>query len=226
MKRGSVWLLVALGLALSGFFLAVMRPPGGQASTPGQDLPWQIGVGPDGTTLTVFGLTLGQSTVREAVAKLGRRYELGVFEERDGALSLEAYFRDAVVGGLNARMVLAARLPEEVLQALRVRAGIGKPTAGGSRRYAVAEADAAAGLGAVMTAITWAPMVKFDAELIHKRFGEPTERIVRADGTHWLYPALGLDLMLNEQGKVLLQYVPPTEFARQLRAPLTSHQEP
>jgi len=133
-RNWKIPLFGALCAALSVLFLAVMRPPGGQSSIPGQDLPWQIDVGPDGATLTVFGLILGQSTVRDAVNKLGLRYELGVFQGKDGELSLEAYFRDAVVGGLNVRLVLTARLPEPTLDALRSHAGAGKPTVGGGRR--------------------------------------------------------------------------------------------
>ena len=66
MKRWKILLLAALSVAMSGFFLAIMRPPGGQSSTPGQDLPWQASIGQDGAALTVFGLTLGESTVRDA----------------------------------------------------------------------------------------------------------------------------------------------------------------
>ena len=223
MKNWKILLLAALGVALSGFFLAIMRPPGGQSSMPGQDLPWQVTASPDGATLTVFGLTLGQSTVRDAVNKLGRRYELGVFQNPEGRLSLEAYFRDAVVGGLNVRMVLAARLPEDLLNAIRTHAGTGKPTADGGLRYPVAEADTGTGLGAVITAITYLPVVQFDADLVRQRFGEPAERIVVKDGTHWLYPALGLDLLLGDTGEALLQYVPPPEFERRLRAPLVQN---
>ena len=220
MKNWKIVLLAALGVALSGFFLAIMRPPGGQSSAPGQDLPWQIAASLDGAMLTVFGLTLGQSTVRDAVNKLGRRYELGVFQNPEGRLSLEAYFRDAVVGGLNVQMVLAARLPEDLLNALRTHAGAGKPTAGSGRRYPVTEADTPLALDAVVTAITYMPVVKFDAKLVRKRFGEPAERIAAKDGMHWLYPALGLDLLLGDQGQALLQYVPPVEFEQRLRAPL------
>ena len=201
MKNWKILLLAALGVALSIFFLAIMRPPGGQSSTPGQDLPWQVAASPDGATLTVFGLTLGQSTVRDAVVKLGRRYELGVFQNPEGRLSLEAYFRDAMLGGLNVQMVLVAHLTEDTLNAIRTHAGAGKPTADGGRRYPVAEADANTALGAVVTAITYRPVVKFDADLIRKRFGEPAERIAVKDGTHWLYPALGLDLLLGDNNK-------------------------
>jgi hypothetical protein len=219
MKPWKILLLAALGAVMAGFFLALIRPPGVQPSPPGQDLPWQIERSADGATITVFGLTLGESTVRDAVAKLGRRYALAVFEEPAGELSLEAYFRDAVVGGLNARLVLSARLPEPVLAAFKAHAGRGQPTADGGLRYTVA-ADQELALGAVVTAITYMPVVRFDADLVRQRFGEPAESVAARDGAHWLYPILGLDLLLGDNGEALLQYVPPPEFESRLRAPL------
>jgi hypothetical protein len=226
MKHWKVLLLAALSVVLTGFFLAIMRPPGGQSSAPGQDLPWQVTVGQGGATSTVFGLTLGESSLRDGVVKLGRRYDLGLFEDRDGRLSLEAYFRDAVVGGLNARLVLAVRLPETALAALKTHAGEGKPTASGIRRYPVAEADHDLAMGGVVTAITYLPVVKFDADLARQRFGEPVERIAAEGGAHWLYPALGLDLLLGDNGEALLQYVPPVEFEERLRSPLRNSPHP
>lgn len=219
-RNWKILLFGALCVALSVFFLAIMRPPGGQSSAPGRDMPWQVTRSQDGATSTVFGLTLGESTVRDAVGKLGRRYELALFQDKTDRLSLEAYFRDAVVGGLNARLVLSARLPDGILTAIRTHAGEGKPTADGGRRYPVSEADTSAALGAVVTAITYMPVVKFDADLVRKRFGEPAERVPTQDGAHWLYPELGLDLLLGDNGEALLQYVPPPEFEQRLRAPL------
>ena len=68
------------------------------------------------------------------------------------------------------------------------------------------------------------PVVKFDADLVRKRFGEPAERIKVENGTHWLYPEVGLDLLLGDNGEALLQYVPPSEFERRLRAPLSGQE--
>jgi hypothetical protein len=218
MKRWQTWLLTGLAvIAMSVFFLAVMRPPGGQ--TP------KMGITPaeDGATVTVFGLTLGSSTVREAVAKWGRRYELALFVDKDQHLSLEAYFRDAVVGGLNVRLVLSAQLPEAQLAALRAQAGPAQPSAEGGRRYPVSEADQALGLQAVVMAITYLPVAKLDADLVRKRFGEPAERIPAQAGTHWLYPRWGLDVLLGDNGSALLQYVRPSEFEQHLLAPLRKH---
>lgn len=225
MKNWKGWMLVVLSMAMSVFFIAIMRPPGGQSSVPGQDMPWQITRSADGATISVFGLTLGQSTLRDAVHRFGRRYELGIFQDRAGALSLEAYFRDAVVGGLNARLVLAARLPTAMLNAIRAQVGNGKPTADGGRRYTLSEADDARALAATITAITYMPVVAFDAELVHRHFGEPSERVKGKDGTHWLYPQQGLDLLLGDNGQALLQYVPPPEFDARLRTPLRTLQE-
>ncbi|HRD66875.1 MAG TPA: hypothetical protein PKY50_12075 [Candidatus Competibacter sp.] len=225
MRGWKFWFLAGVGLVgMSVFFLAVMRPPGGQSSAPGQDLPWQVTRSQDGATITVFGLTLGESTVRDAIAKLGRRYELGLFRDKQDRLSLESYFRDTVVGGLNARLVLSAQLPEEMLKTMQIHAGEGTLTAEGVRRYTVVEADRDLGLGATVAAITYMPVVKFDADLVRKRFGEPAERIKVEDGTHWLYPEVGLDLLLGDNGEALLQYVPPSEFERRLRAPLSGQE--
>ncbi|MEZ5574136.1 MAG: hypothetical protein R3F44_00250 [Candidatus Competibacteraceae bacterium] len=71
-----------------------------------------------------------------------------------------------------------------------------------------------------MTAITFLPVVKFDADLVRKRFGEPAERLPVQDGMHWLYLSLGLDLVARRQWRALLQYVPPATFEQRLRTPL------
>ena len=106
------------------------------------------------------------------------------------------------------------------MNALRTHAGEGQRTAEGGRRYPVAEADTEQGLEARVTAITYMPVARFDADLVRQRFGEPAERLATRDGAHWLYPPLGLDVLLGDNGEALLQYVPPPDFEQRLRAPL------
>ena len=65
--------------------------------------------------------------------------------------------------------------------------------------------------------------IEKEVEKARKRFGEPAERIAAKDGAHWLYPALGLDLLLGDNGQALLQYVPPAEFEQRLQKPLRTH---
>ena len=69
-------------------------------------------------------------------------------------------------------------------------------------------------------AISVIPTVNLDEATIVQRFGEPGERIVVSEKrTHLLYPKLGLDVVVDKDGKELLQYVAPQQFAR-LREPL------
>ncbi|HXH03717.1 MAG TPA: hypothetical protein VNN09_10410 [Candidatus Competibacteraceae bacterium] len=206
-------LLLALGVAL----VPIFRPT--SQSRPGQDLPWQITEEANGA-ITVFGLTLGESTLGEAIAKLGNRVELAIFRGRDGLLALEAYFRDTVLGGLNARVVLTLQLEQPVLQDWLSRLGTGKRLPDGSEQFPLDEGDAELAQELPVTSLTYAPRVELDEALIRDRFGEPGEQIRLPDGArHFLYPDKGLDLRLEPDGKALLQYLPPSEFER-VRAPL------
>jgi hypothetical protein len=55
--------------------------------------------------------------------------------------------------------------------------------------------------------------------VILERFGQPAERIrVNEHLEHLLYPAKGLDIVLDSKGRELLQYVAPARFEA-LRAP-------
>lgn len=65
---------------------------------PKEDIyPWQITLQPDGKT-RVFGITLSESTLNDAVALLGYDFKLGLFETPDQPLSLEAYFNEVTLG--------------------------------------------------------------------------------------------------------------------------------
>ena len=56
--------------------------------------------------------------------------------------------------------------------------------------------------------------------MILERFGQPAERIrVGENLEHFLYPAKGLDVVLDSKGRELFQYVAPARFDA-LRAPL------
>ena len=73
---------------------------------PSEDIyPWQIILLSDGKT-RVFGITLSESTLNDAVTVLGRNYKLGLFETPDQPLSLEIYFNEVTLGGISGKFVL------------------------------------------------------------------------------------------------------------------------
>src|SRR5574343_428421 len=84
----------------------------------------------------------------------------------------------------------------------------------------VAEPNEAAALPAPIRAMAFIPSAQLDEAVILERFGQPSERSrVNDHVEHLLYPAKGLDVVLDTKGKELLQYVAPARFDA-LRAPL------
>lgn len=118
------------------------------------------------------------------------------------------------------KMVLVADVGRETIAQLRQRAVKAEYMDSSTRKYILQQDDLAFAWRAPIAGITFIPAVSLDAETVLKRFGAPAERIrVDEQVEHFLYPQKGLDLMLDSQGKEVLQYVAPREFAR-LRAPL------
>jgi hypothetical protein len=188
-------------------------------------LPWQIRV-EDGRS-RVFGITLGETSLREAVGVLGKRYELAMFGLPEAAPVLEVFYREVSLSGLTGKLILTLDMPEEMLHAMRGRSPDDRIlNQGRERRWQVADEDLEAVMAATVRTISYIPRVNLEEAVAAARFGEPARRIAAADGgMHWLYPALGLDLLLDPDGRELLQYVSPAEFDR-LTGPLESGMDP
>ena len=197
---------------------ALRAPPA--AEPPAHGLPWQVERTADGAT-RVFGLVLGRSTLADA--------------DRDGALqvavvvpageagALEGYLDPFAAGFVAGRLVLAADASEPQRQAWRERAAR-REGGGASMRHLLAGVDRAEALLAPVVGLTFIPNAQLDAATLRERFGAPAERIAAEDGRleHWLYPELGLAIVLDAQGREVLQYVAPADFDAKLRAPLVA----
>jgi hypothetical protein len=183
-------------------------------------LPWQIEILPDGSS-KVFGLVPGQSTLGEAVEQLGEDMELAVMVARGEATgSLEMYYGQYRAGLLSAKLVLAAELDPGTIESMIENAADKEVLKTGARKYVLNEQDHPRAFNAVIENIACVPAVNLDHDIIIKRFGEPAEVIQKENqAIHYLYPEKGLDVILSEEGKEVLQYVAPAKFER-LRAPL------
>lgn len=193
----------------------------GAASGPG--LPWQIEVHPDGSS-RVMGLTLSNgpeaSTLADVRRVFGAEVPIAVIAAPGEAGSLEAFVDPAQLGFVSGKLVVTARLDAATLQGLRERALKSDFMESATRKYTLSPADEALALKAPVAALSFIPQARLDADAILARFGPPARR-VNSDGhlEHFLYPDKGLDVILDTEGKELLQYVPPADFAR-LSAPL------
>jgi hypothetical protein len=206
------FLIIILVLAIYPF-LGMDEKPVGVVG-----LPWQITVLPDGSS-KVFGLVPGDTTLGQARARLGDDMELAIMAAAGEAGSLEMYYGQYRAGLLSAKLVLAAELDTESLQSMRENAASKEILKSGARKYVLVEEDYEKAFTAVIQTIAFIPATDLDHDTIIARFGEPEEVITRDDQTHYLYPEKGLDVVLSEQGKEVLQYVAPSGFKR-LREPL------
>lgn len=218
----------ALAIAFATFALLMVlqfvMPTSSPAPTPADlaGLPWQIDVLPDGST-RVIGLTPGRSTLAEARRKLGPEPQVAIVAAPGETGSLEAYFESVTLGFVTGKLVLTLEAPPDVIERMRGRAAKTEHMESTTRKATLAVADREFADSAAIRAIAFIPSAHLDEATILQRFGQPAERLRNGEHVeHFLYPAKGLDVVMDRKGKEVLQYVAPRDFAR-LRDPLTRH---
>ena len=180
--------------------------PGSNAPVTG--LPWQIDILPDGST-QVFGITLGQTTLAETIELLGDDMKLAIIAAPQETGTLEAYYSHYSAGPITGKLLLLLDVAPDVLASLRGRAF----QEGGMRRYRLHPDDLPVAYRATVKVINFLPSFDLDEDIAQARFGTPAE-IIQIDTRekHLLYPEKGLDLILNTEGKDVLQYLPPQDL--------------
>lgn len=201
-----------------------LRPPAELDPRHVEGLPWQIETLPEGYS-RVFGLTLSRDTLADARQRLGEDKELAIIVGRDEHGSLEMYYSHYTAGVLKGKLVLVGDIEQSTLRDMRERSGVPKYMESGARKFHLDSADLERAYLSPIQSITFIPTANLDREVAERRFGAPVEIIeVNRETVHFLYPHLGLDLMINEEHKEVMQYVAPKEFER-LREPLLESME-
>jgi hypothetical protein len=181
-------------------------------------LPWQIETLPDGSA-KVFGVTLGHSNLGDAREQLGDDMELAIITSDQGS-GLEMFYSRYTAGVFSGKLVLAADIEHDSLESLMERSVKSEYMESGARKFTLNPGDLTRALQAPVKTLTFIPSVSIDEQSAIKRFGPPAETLITSDQvTHLLYPDKGLDLIINRDGKEVLQYISPRDFA-QLREPL------
>ncbi len=172
-------------------------------------LPWQIDRLPDGAT-RVFGITLGQTTLRAAIDQLGDDMDLAIIASPHETGTLEAYYSHYSAGPITGSLILVMDIAPDVLLDMRERGG----QHGGTRRFHLHPDDLPSAFSAPVKVITFLPSFDLDEAIAQARFGAPATVVqVTPQQQHLLYPELGLDLVLNTDGKDVLQYLLPRDFS-------------
>ena len=172
-------------------------------------LPWQIDILPGGES-RVFGITLGRTTLREAMEQLGSDMELAIIAAPNETGTLEAYYSHHSSGPITGKLILLLDIETVTLSAMLDRS----LQDGGTRRHHLHPDDLPTAWQAPVSVINFMPSFNLDEDIAQARFGTPAEIIqVDAQQKHLLYPDKGLDLILSADGKEVLQYLSPDEFS-------------
>jgi hypothetical protein len=188
-----------------------------QSTAQNTGLPWQVEALPEGASkvmsLVLAGAPEQASTLRDAKQRWGEAMQVAIIAAPGEDGTLEAFVDPAQAGFITGKVVLTAQLPTDQLRAMRERALKAEFMESTTRKYVLAPSDLAEALKAPITALSFIPQANLDEAMIVARFGQPAQR-VRSNGhvEHFLYPAKGLDLALDSEGKELLQYVAPSAF--------------
>ncbi|MCG2578252.1 hypothetical protein LZ012_14755 [Dechloromonas sp. XY25] len=214
--------LYLVAFVLAALLLPFLFPGAGKQEGvyPNANLPWQITLDGQGGS-TVFALKPGVSTLAEARRIFGADVQIAIIARPDEEGTLEAYFAQVPLGFVLARVVLTLEADAAKVTAMRERAVKAEHMESTTRKITLHADDLAAAESLPIRAIAIIPTVNLDEMTVVQRFGQPGERLAVSDKrVHLLYPDKGLDVTVDADGKELLQYVAPRNFAW-LREPLT-----
>jgi hypothetical protein len=137
-----------------------------------------------------------------------------------------------VLGGLSGDFIFTLDVTEAELNKLKSTSLKQKRAEDNGRRFDLDKDAAESVKNFRVKNLIYIPLVQLDENMVIKRFGVPAEKIQMKDAEnknivpsviHFLYPDKGLDLILNEKGKEVMQYVSPQQF-NVLLAPLRQSQ--
>ncbi|MFH1660580.1 MAG: hypothetical protein ABIG35_14830 [Pseudomonadota bacterium] len=186
---------------------------------PNANLPWQIELDAQGGS-SVFGLHPGGSTIGEVRQKFGSEMDVAIVAEPNEMGTLEGYYSQVALGFVLAKVIVTVDAKNELILEMRDRALKAKHMESMTRKITLSPDDLAAIEKMPVKAISVIPSVNLDEATVIQRFGPPGERLaVSEKRVHLLYPEKGLDVVVDSDGKELLQYVAPRNFA-ELREPL------
>lgn len=209
--------MAATLLLIAAAYFALKPTPDGNEQE--LKLPWDIAIRDDGLS-EVFGLTLEQTTLGEALQALGEDHELAVIANQDNYSALEAYYSHFASGPLKGKLILVVDTPVQALKDIQDNPAASSYMASGARRFSLNQDDLARAQQWPIKSLSFIPATNLKAEIFQQRFGKAAEIVNESDHTqHLLYPTLGLDIVVNEEAKEQLIYVAPRAF-QSLREPL------
>lgn len=161
--------------------------------------------------LHVLGITLGESTLREAELALQSRSEVALYlypvENSKAGMKLEAFFPSIAD---HTKVILLLEASPETIRQMGARASVPQQSENKVARLGLAAEDIQPTAQMVVLELTLIPSVALTPEALNARFGTPDQIThVSATTTSYRFPALGLVAELSERGAAQLHFRNP-----------------
>jgi hypothetical protein len=178
------------------------------------ELPWIIKTDEQGGS-EVFGLAIENATVRQAQQRFNDEAEFGIFLDKDGTRSLEAFFNHTYIAGLQARITLTLETSENELRLFAEQAIDKKAQPSNSYKLVLPSELNETLFNHRFSSITYQPKIKIEHEILIARFGKPDITTQPDSQTlQWHYPDKGLMITLVTDQKPVFHYVRPDQYNR------------
>lgn len=178
------------------------------------ELPWIIKTDEQGGS-EVFGLAIEDATVRQAQQRFNDEAEFGIFLDKDGTRSLEAFFNHTYIAGLQARITLTLKTSDEQLNLFAEQAIDKKAQPSNSYKLVLPSELHETLFDHRFSSITYQPKIKIEHEVLIARFGKPgITTQPDAETLEWHYPDKGLMITLVTDQKPVFHYVRPDQYNR------------
>lgn len=184
-----------LGIVVAGIlaFLAVyfMLP---QPKSPNIPMPWQAHKQHNVTQ--IFGLTLGESTLKNAMQIFGREAEVSLFKDKDKGNNntnkeVEVYFSSTKIGGMSIKVILSLEVTQDILITLNKNIKNHEIMPSGNEKVEFNDFAKNQLLNQKIKHLSFIPRTTLDDKDIIARFGEPNTQTKDA----WYYPDQGLKIV-------------------------------
>jgi len=193
-------------------FVLAMPDPEVSKSLQPADLPWKITKHEDGST-EVFKLKPGISLLQQVIDRFQEPEELAVYRGNEKS-TLEAYFGTIKIGPLEAKLVVTLKASEEEIQHMLEQAKGLSLTNSADKKIKLSHDDEITALQRTITGITFIPKYSgLDSDFFKERFGEPASWLrINDQAVQYFYPDQGLSIVIDSDGKEILQYSHPAGF--------------
>lgn len=176
-----------------------------------QQLPWLIKTDKQGNS-SVFGLTLRQSTTRQAETVFNATARFKLQQDTAGD-TLEAHFDNIRIAGHAAHITLTLQASAREIQDIINRASNNTAQPGNGFPATLPDELKPSLYPRSINRITYVPKINIGTDVLRSRFGQAAKiQAVDEKTSYWHYPEKGLSIIHNKEKESVFRYVSPAQF--------------